>query len=1053
MLVDNDDHSHDDATATGTQGADNIDNASMSKKSLAGVATNGDAAPHHKSNGSVNDPDAQQMVITSLRSQIQDLFSQVTQLNNKLVKSYDRVSDLEDELHIASSNLRNSTVKVSHLELERSQHLSALSTGLLVEKSHVTTELTRLMEKATEEAAQRGQAESARADIEKELDDLSANLFNQANTMVAEARYAQHVSKRKMEEAENALKSAEEAVGVMQHQMQTLREDKEGAERRAQEMQVSMGRGKWVEQRDGTSITRSLRLLSSHIPYQEFMLFVAHLRAIHPSTLQPPSMSTLLTLPFLQRLLTEDSEPTIRLDLAPSLNWLSRRSVLAAIHNGQLIIEPMSLVSLLSECAAGVVSGTNSSSNEMPCALCGTSVFSKPDPIKGPPVRPSPNPLGLSRSSAGTGSWSTSLFKKSTSNSYSGSHSPTPQRTLSGDLPQVFVFRVAPTQTASVPLPSLPIPPSVAASSSTASSYTHGHSHSNSQSSTMYPLCMTNWCLARLRTTCTLWAFVRTGMVDKVWEEEIPVLPPPPKIQVPAEGGNKPPVPPRKRGLWGMASALGEKAATWSEAAKKITPSGHHEQPQQQQAKEVAPPPQHPALAASSQQRPMAEKSETGRRLPPHPPTHPLSAATHASAAPMPPPRAAHHHVSPTLPPPTTVHPAKPDPASLSNQAEAQPSLQVPPPLPRRNEGRRIVKSPSPAPPSDTATATVPSLSDPVSSSESAITAVHPSNEEPSQAGSVPNATQPSSPLIPSRAPTHKRISSILPERIPLPESRPGTPSNAGPSRTTSPAPISTSGTPPPLPRRAAARGSRLFNTGEPGMGSRPGTPPVVSVSPPPVAPVHESVPVPPAEAETETGTSPVGAKDPGESPSETTATPDTEAQAKEEGSVDHQLSEEFQSATSSPGAMTPAGTEGTDANGAQEATALAGKAEETPAPSAEAIVSSLESKEASSEIGNGSQEPEESVSSNKSVFGSSTGGSPGSDSSSNGIQDEKSTVVFQGPGSEAEAKNEEEDKEQEGREDEKEVYVGEATWEERTWKELVRLREDMFWARIGALR
>jgi len=28
--------------------------------------------------------------------------------------------------------------------------------------------------------------------------------------------------------------------------------------------------------------------------------------------------------------------------------------------------------------------------------------------------------------------------------------------------------------------------------------------------------------------------------------------------------------------------------------------------------------------------------------------------------------------------------------------------------------------------------------------------------------------------------------------------------------------------------------------------------------------------------------------------------------------------------------------------------------------------------------------------------------------------------------------------------------YVGDGTWEERTWKELTRLREDMFWARMG---
>ena len=31
--------------------------------------------------------------------------------------------------------------------------------------------------------------------------------------------------------------------------------------------------------------------------------------------------------------------------------------------------------------------------------------------------------------------------------------------------------------------------------------------------------------------------------------------------------------------------------------------------------------------------------------------------------------------------------------------------------------------------------------------------------------------------------------------------------------------------------------------------------------------------------------------------------------------------------------------------------------------------------------------------------------------------------------------------------------YVGDSSWEEKTWKELVRLREDMFWARVGGIR
>ena len=37
--------------------------------------------------------------------------------------------------------------------------------------------------------------------------------------------------------------------------------------------------------------------------------------------------------------------------------------------------------------------------------------------------------------------------------------------------------------------------------------------------------------------------------------------------------------------------------------------------------------------------------------------------------------------------------------------------------------------------------------------------------------------------------------------------------------------------------------------------------------------------------------------------------------------------------------------------------------------------------------------------------------------------------------------------------EEEAGLYVGDSTWEERTWKELVKLREEMFWARIGGIR
>lgn len=272
-------------------------------------SVNGSGGEHKSAapDRSGHDADAQAQVIESLRSQIQDLFSQVSQLNTKLVRSYDRVSDLEDELHVTSSNLRNATLRVSQLELENAQHLSALSTGLLVEKSHVTAELTRLMEQATEEAARAGQAESARHAIEKDLDDLSSGLFEQANMMVAEARLARARSERKVEETEEALRGAEEVVGLLQTQLQSLQAEKEASDRKVREMMDIMGKGKWVERHHTPGRVPRVRLLCVHAPYGEYLQFIAHLRSLRPTTVHPPAVSALLPQPFLARLVAEDS--------------------------------------------------------------------------------------------------------------------------------------------------------------------------------------------------------------------------------------------------------------------------------------------------------------------------------------------------------------------------------------------------------------------------------------------------------------------------------------------------------------------------------------------------------------------------------------------------------------------------------------------------------------------------------------------------------------------------------------------------------------------------
>jgi hypothetical protein len=96
----------------------------------------------------LDDPRA--LVISSLRAQISDLFSQVNLLNSKLVQSYDRVSTLEETLDENTEQLQtlegermNLEREKSVLELERAKQEQMLKDGRLVERSAVATELSR----------------------------------------------------------------------------------------------------------------------------------------------------------------------------------------------------------------------------------------------------------------------------------------------------------------------------------------------------------------------------------------------------------------------------------------------------------------------------------------------------------------------------------------------------------------------------------------------------------------------------------------------------------------------------------------------------------------------------------------------------------------------------------------------------------------------------------------------------------------------------------------------------------------------------------------------
>jgi hypothetical protein len=73
-------------------------------------------------------------------------------------------------------------------------------------------------------------------------------------------------------------------------------------------------------------------------------------------------LTTLKETRFFKRVLAEDIEPTLRLDAAPGLSWLARRSVISAVSEGSLVVEPVPMNTPL----AAIIQPHHS-----PCSLCG----------------------------------------------------------------------------------------------------------------------------------------------------------------------------------------------------------------------------------------------------------------------------------------------------------------------------------------------------------------------------------------------------------------------------------------------------------------------------------------------------------------------------------------------------------------------------------------------------------------------------------------------------------------------------------------------------------
>ncbi|CCG81329.1 Putative uncharacterized protein [Taphrina deformans PYCC 5710] len=406
-------------------------------------------------------------------AKISGQYTDYKSLNAKLVTAIEKRAELEDNVASIKHELDLARARIEVLESAQEEHNQMVASGLLLEKKDVDLGNETLAKELSLERDHRLSAEGSRKEIEKELEDLTSSLFEEANKMVAVERIENAALRERNEHLTTRLTDNEILLASQQAQLEELKlvmqkmSDREELndsrpaspnpnKRHSHKYSRDSMKGlrtplsgtfpsPFTQQLEAISITQDEpqlaetvatvndpedfsgmlmpRYRTDIVAYEDFLLLLHQPKVSRPtvsrvvsaSSLAPEadqytkdaiaarsphmsvsrasspslerSMSTAGTLwtryadsaemkkdlplrdtKFLKRALIEDIEPTLRLDQGPELGYLSRRSILNAVIEGHLIVEPMP------------AHLARYKPDRYPCALCGDARYT--DEIK-----------------------------------------------------------------------------------------------------------------------------------------------------------------------------------------------------------------------------------------------------------------------------------------------------------------------------------------------------------------------------------------------------------------------------------------------------------------------------------------------------------------------------------------------------------------------------------------------------------------------------------------------------------------------------------------------
>ncbi|EPS26653.1 hypothetical protein PDE_01591 [Penicillium oxalicum 114-2] len=347
-----------------------------------------------------------------------DLSNEVAALSVKLIQAINNQTTLDDNLAATRQELEVALNKIKTLESENEKYRRDLADQVYVKKADADKELTRMRSLLAEETAQRLTAEKAKKSIEQELETLTADLFEEANKMVAAAKIEREAVEKKNEQLRSQIKDTESLLASHQDQLAELKSVMQGMNLSQEDIDarthVSTGPpspavpSHWVTAATQDSSAENATASTAHAAelkpgptcnfpdrirlvcrtdqqaFEEFKELLTLPRNSKPPSragsgsyagLNVMSLASFATggstsatssptkgLPqspngslssqngphvplkdtrFYKRVVVEDIEPTLRLDLAPGISWLTRRTVLTGICEGTLIVEPI----------------------------------------------------------------------------------------------------------------------------------------------------------------------------------------------------------------------------------------------------------------------------------------------------------------------------------------------------------------------------------------------------------------------------------------------------------------------------------------------------------------------------------------------------------------------------------------------------------------------------------------------------------------------------------------------------------------------------------------